>query len=405
MSGKEVTLRYNAFQDIILNHFTNLQHDSNFTDVTLACKEGYKIKAHKVILSAASVFFRELLEEHVHVHPLFCLLDVEIDDLRKIIKYCYTGEVRVPTERLNTIQNIANALKIEGLQKENITRDESSQKDDSLKTYKSIKKIKSTKRGKIVKKIIPDSNIYLDNDDPLTIQKMSKLCSFEVGHNSKTEILNDREAVELEPQDGMITNPNINISKTGFIKDNSETLTSVKIEENIEDNKMQSLGMTDKKYIISKKNTVKDLICKCGFQTLRKYRWINHTKICPPPKWPCNLCDIEMKKEAHLKKHMWLEHIKDRCGEEGCNYTSPFASELTLHIKKEHGEKLICDICGDEYASDLGLKKHIDRIHDGRRLACTICQYQALTKNHLNNHKKTKHREQDQLMKRAMIAG
>ena len=433
MSGEEVLVKNDVFQETVLNHLANLHHDTNFSDVTLVCKDGYQVKAHRVILIASSVFFRELLEDNVEGHPLICLLDVDIKDVRRIVTYCYTGEVGLVNGELSLFLDIADQLKIEGLQNNKTAKYKSNKKDKSFENNKSTQK----------------RNTSLGNIDPLKVRKVSSI--------NKTEMSSDRETGELEPEFEILTN--VGISNTGVSKQESETFTYVKIEGNVENETMNKKCIADNnEKDKSKKLKVKDQICNlcdfqstrkekwmihnqkcppsvkqenvqshssvnvqykiksktvkikdqmcnlCGFHTRRKSRWINHGQKCPPRTWPCNLCGTEMRKEALLKKHMWLEHVKDRCGEEGCNYTSPFTSELTFHIKKEHGGAPICDICGDEYASDGGLKKHIDRIHDGRRLACDSCQYQAITKNHLTSHKKTKHREQEQLMKSAMVA-
>ena len=53
--------------------FKNLIKDTDFTDVTLACEDGKQIKAHKVILSACSPFFKDILIQNPHTHPLIYL--------------------------------------------------------------------------------------------------------------------------------------------------------------------------------------------------------------------------------------------------------------------------------------------------------------------------------------------
>ena len=44
--------------------------DNKFCDVTLASVNGQKFKAHKVILSASSIFFRKHLVNNLNHHPL-----------------------------------------------------------------------------------------------------------------------------------------------------------------------------------------------------------------------------------------------------------------------------------------------------------------------------------------------
>lgn len=54
-------LRWNNFQTNITSQFETLRQDEDFVDVTLTC-EGKSVKAHKVVLSACSPYFKELFK-------------------------------------------------------------------------------------------------------------------------------------------------------------------------------------------------------------------------------------------------------------------------------------------------------------------------------------------------------
>lgn len=54
-------LRWNNFQTNFTSQFEALRAEEDFVDVTLAC-EGMRIKAHKLVLSACSPYFKELLK-------------------------------------------------------------------------------------------------------------------------------------------------------------------------------------------------------------------------------------------------------------------------------------------------------------------------------------------------------
>ena len=51
--------------------------DNELCDVTLASVDGQKLKAHKVILSASSIFFKKLLVNNLHHHPLIFMRKIE----------------------------------------------------------------------------------------------------------------------------------------------------------------------------------------------------------------------------------------------------------------------------------------------------------------------------------------
>lgn len=54
-------LKWNDFQSNMVTSFKHLRDEKSFTDVTLAC-EGQTCKAHKMVLSACSPYFKSLLE-------------------------------------------------------------------------------------------------------------------------------------------------------------------------------------------------------------------------------------------------------------------------------------------------------------------------------------------------------
>ena len=59
---EKLCLQWNDFQENIRTAFRDLREDKNFTDVTLACEDGRKVEAYKVILVASSPFFQRLLD-------------------------------------------------------------------------------------------------------------------------------------------------------------------------------------------------------------------------------------------------------------------------------------------------------------------------------------------------------
>lgn len=61
MATDHFCLIWNNFQNSILSALGNLQTCQDLVDVTLMC-EGHNVKAHKVILSACSPYFRNLFK-------------------------------------------------------------------------------------------------------------------------------------------------------------------------------------------------------------------------------------------------------------------------------------------------------------------------------------------------------
>lgn len=117
---QQYSLKWNNYISHLAYHFENLRTEEEFTDVTLCC-EGKKIKAHKIILSACSTYFRDVFKENPHPHPVIIFKNVKHNDLQSIIQFMYNGEVSVIQELLPTFLQTAELLQVRGLTDTNLT--------------------------------------------------------------------------------------------------------------------------------------------------------------------------------------------------------------------------------------------------------------------------------------------
>ncbi|CAK1553677.1 unnamed protein product [Leptosia nina] len=107
-------LRWNNFQTNIVSALDSLKCSEDLVDVTLTC-EGRNIKAHKVILSACSPYFRNVFKENPCQHPVIILKDVLADDILSLLSYMYQGEVFIEESKLSSFLHTAALLQIKGL--------------------------------------------------------------------------------------------------------------------------------------------------------------------------------------------------------------------------------------------------------------------------------------------------
>lgn len=121
MPNEHFCLKWNNFQKNIVAALGNLKLDEDFVDVTISC-EGRNIKAHKVILSACSDYFRDVFRENPCNHPIVILRDANFTDVEGLVRYVYRGEVDVQPEHLQSFLRTAELLKIKGLADQNISR-------------------------------------------------------------------------------------------------------------------------------------------------------------------------------------------------------------------------------------------------------------------------------------------
>ena len=114
-SAEKLCLNWKNFQQNISSAFRELRSDNDFSDVTLACKDGFQVSAHKVILASSSPFFMNILKMNKNPHPLIYMRGLKSEDLVAIVDFLYYGEAEIEQENLDTFLAVAEELKISGL--------------------------------------------------------------------------------------------------------------------------------------------------------------------------------------------------------------------------------------------------------------------------------------------------
>lgn len=102
-------------QSTLIQNFETRNGGDMLVDCTLSAAEGKCIKAHSVVLSACSPYFRALLNVHYDKHPIFILKDIKFKELKAIMDYMYRGKVNIPKNQLTAFVNAAESLQIKGL--------------------------------------------------------------------------------------------------------------------------------------------------------------------------------------------------------------------------------------------------------------------------------------------------
>lgn len=125
-SSQQFSLKWTNYTNHITNAFDSLRSKEDFCDVTL-CVEGRKIRAHKVLLSACSTYFKEIFKENPCQHPVIIFKNVKYDDLLSIVVYMYQGEVNIEQDALPTFLHTAEMLSVQGL-----TEDDSSPPEKNI---------------------------------------------------------------------------------------------------------------------------------------------------------------------------------------------------------------------------------------------------------------------------------
>ena len=67
MDSKQFCLKWDGFQGTVTSLFDQLRHDGELVDITLCC-DGQRLRAHRMMLSACSPYFRQLIQVSSSVH-------------------------------------------------------------------------------------------------------------------------------------------------------------------------------------------------------------------------------------------------------------------------------------------------------------------------------------------------
>ena len=123
----EVCIKWDDFKTAVSCSFDRLREDNDFVDVTLISDDKAKLKGHKVVLSACSPFFKDVLKENPHEHPLLYLSGVDSKALKLIFDYIYKGEVQLDCDYVEYFFEVAGKLQLSGfplyIEKKNKVKD------------------------------------------------------------------------------------------------------------------------------------------------------------------------------------------------------------------------------------------------------------------------------------------
>ena len=114
-NSEDFCLQWNDFVKNVTSSVSELRTNAEFTDVTLACGDGQKIRGHKIILSSGSHTFKDLLKQNSDPNVLIFMRGVKSYFLKLIVDFIYFGEISVHQDNLNEFLALAEDLNLRGL--------------------------------------------------------------------------------------------------------------------------------------------------------------------------------------------------------------------------------------------------------------------------------------------------
>ena len=191
--NEKFCLRWNDFESQLSGSFKEIRDSKDFFDVTLVSDQD-QLEAHKVIISACSPFFRDLLRRNPHQHPLLYLKGVKHRELQSVLDFIYHGEVNIAQDELNSFLSVAEELQVKGLTQNQSEADRANKKSvDHSRAQKreAAPPVKSTKDSRIP----PSSSASRDED----VQEVVPIKT-EMSSKSDYYVDNNQQVAEYEEE-------------------------------------------------------------------------------------------------------------------------------------------------------------------------------------------------------------
>lgn len=174
-TGQAFCLRRNHHLTDMVDDLAEALKDESMVDVTLMTEDGL-IKAHRIILSVCSAYFKQIFSRVNHSplqYPIIIIQHISFSDLKYIVEFMYHGEVTVPEEQLTSVLRSAELLKVKGLADINCVKAGKSSSDDAAGRRKKKRKRRKPAEKRTLDKHVnssEDASEYSDEEDDLSPQ-------------------------------------------------------------------------------------------------------------------------------------------------------------------------------------------------------------------------------------------
>ena len=314
--GEKFSLKWNDFQANASNSFRKLRNTDDFYDVTLVSDDHKQVSAHKIVLCASSEYFKNILKNNKHSHPLLCLNDVDANELNNVLDYIYNGELQIHQDHLDQFLQVAHRFQLEGLAQQdyaNKTESKTSNWLDFLDNEKDEDAIilDETEYSESVGKALSDFAKPPIDRSVATVQQTTVM---ELDQKIKGKLEKDDDAVMLE--DSEYNEP---------VEETLSDLVKPPRDRRVDDkpSSFENIEELDQR-IEEKIGRQEDgkFVCKpCGKLFKVKQHAKEHTEIhFVGLSFPCPHCESRLRTRTSLRMHVCKYHKKQHyelCSRDG----------------------------------------------------------------------------------------
>jgi hypothetical protein len=115
MSSSQCSVAQKDFEILKEASLKETFNDKSFTDVTLVCNDDKHVAAHRIILSAQSLFFNKIFKVNDKRDILIYLPNISSEELKHILAFIYLGQTDISETDLEKFMIFGKLFEIKGL--------------------------------------------------------------------------------------------------------------------------------------------------------------------------------------------------------------------------------------------------------------------------------------------------
>jgi len=317
MSQKKYNLNWHTYSDHLREMLHNMRKSEDLTDVTLVCDDMRQFKAHKIVLSACSTVFKNIIDSLPLNNSVIYLRGIQHQEMESILEFMYLGVATFYQERMNEFLNVAKNLEIKEISKD------------------------------------VEFNDRVEAIDEQDVTETTH-------HQSKDEEEEDSETDHLISNQFTNSTVNTNSNKSKSITQSLDVKFSCDKCEKHYSNKQKL-----KIHFQSRHEGIKYACNQCDKQFTLQWNLITHIQSKHEGvKYACNQCDKQYTTQGDLAIHVQSKHegIKYACNQ--CDKQFTQQRNLAKHVQSKHeGVKYPCNKCDYQSTRQGNLRKHIKSKH------------------------------------------
>ena len=343
---ESLNLNWNAFPKHLKLMSKELYEEEKYFDVTLVSDDQYQFKAHKIILSACSRVFRNIIDCNPTQSSLIYLRGVQSQELEPILQFMYLGEGKLSYGRMEEFLKVAKDLQV---------------KEIDINAESEIEEVNADKKKETIGEV-PEEEMTGDETQP-KIHKFTwsgdypgrDEMSQEISHEETTFVSENCDLKENELED-----------VSNVASDYFQTQLGTKLEL---------------KFPASKKQGIQKLQCsQCDYQTVMKENMKSHVQGQHEGiKYPCTECPFTAAQLTNLRKHMLAKHDVPRYKCDQCQYQALLPRLIERHMRVKHSNRTTgvysCDNCDYKARASSTLWYH-------KNVTCKVVKNMNTTQQH-----------------------